>query len=139
MLSNAVILEETPTLTHGWLDDQSIKYIILRDSNRSTVDHFTQIVTHYIKSNGDEPIHMLCDFAHLSVSLTPYFRNALEEISEYLHWHPHGGGMSIISVANPMQTTLKMFARGFGKHAHLRVEVFSSERDAFNWLSEQQI
>jgi hypothetical protein len=126
-------------LTMEWLDEGRILVLTLEYVTRTAVDTYVEACKRLLKDPKiiENPVCVVQDISAHNVSLTPYFRKSLDEISDFIqHKHIHGYSAVVLR-----RGFMERIMRYFGNNLQRKTPSFPSHyffdrSEAIDWLRQ---
>lgn len=127
-------------VTQRWSDDKSTVIFTMSDSNRSSVDAYIignlEVLSNWDKSNT---LYTIQDIANPNVTLTPYLKARLSEITDYVKSNQITVKSAIVMENNFTGQVMRAFGRLFTINArYLKQVYFTDMSKALEWVQNQQ-
>jgi hypothetical protein len=124
-----------PGLTIEWYSNHRIAAFILTTVTQSTIDAFIEAV-HQVEQNWaeEQPRLFLYDFAHKEVSLTPYLRQRIEDITTKVM--AYEGRTAFVIAKDIISHSMRLFVVTNFQRSQQNTDIFFTREAGLKWLME---
>ncbi|HRF95567.1 MAG TPA: hypothetical protein PLZ51_10245 [Aggregatilineales bacterium] len=126
-------------VTLEWFDNGDMLSFVLTDCRRETVDFYINtnitLLNHWDLST---PMKILHDISHENVSLTPYFRQRLNEIIPIINQTGVHGTSAVVMSKGFLETVIAFFGNAFNRRTpNFKQRYFTDHTKALAWLKTE--
>jgi hypothetical protein len=127
-------------VTLEWFDEGEIAHFVLVNCRRETVDAYIDtnllLLKHWDLSVDMRIFH---DISHPDVSLTPYFRQRLNDIIPVINETGVHGVSAVLMSKGFLETVIAFFGNAFNRRTpNFKQRYFTDRTKALAWLQSEQ-
>jgi hypothetical protein len=137
----SVTLEDLGSnVTQHWNNNKTIVTFKMSDSKRSSVDAYIEGNLDVLKTwDKSKPLYTIQDIANPAVTLTPYLKQRLNEITDYVKSNQITVRSAIVMENNFTGQVMRAFGRLFTINArYLKQLYFTDMSKAQEWIKQQE-
>jgi len=135
--------DKTPkTLIKGvvfeWLNDEAFLFT-LSDVHREAVDMYINTAVGLLSNwDLDKPMRIISDMSDENMSLTPYFRKRLNDITSTINTSKVHGVSAVVMGGGFIETLIVFFGNAFNKRTpNFKQRYFTDKQKGLDWVIKE--